>query len=98
MIFKEKNVAKILKVSIYFLCRVEDIFIRVQKTITTLRILQNEIVGLFYDVKELLAQYRGNLIALVIGLAIPVFNANRNNPGMFFIFFFNNKDYPGTYL
>ena len=42
-----------------------------------------EITGLLYDLKELLTVYRGNLIALVIGIAIPIFNMHRNNPGMF---------------
>ena len=33
--------------------------------------------------KELMRCYRGNIITLLIGIAIPIFNQNRNNPGMF---------------
>ena len=47
------------------------------------RKLTSEITGLLYDLKELLTVYRGNLIALVIGIAISIFNMHRNNPGMF---------------
>ena len=42
----------------------------------------SKITGLLYDLKELLTVYRENLIALVIGIAIPIFNMHRNNPGM----------------
>ena len=56
---------------------------RVQKTYTLARKLTSKITGLLYDLKELLTVYRGNLIALVIGIAIPIFNMHRNNPGMF---------------
>ena len=56
---------------------------RVQKTYSLARKLTSEITGLLYDLKELLTVYRGNLIALVIGIAIPIFNMHRNNPGMF---------------
>ena len=56
---------------------------RVQKTYSLARKLSSEITGLLYDLKELLTVYRGNLIALVIGIAIPIFNMHRNNPGMF---------------
>ena len=40
----------------------------VQKTYTIARKLSAEITGLLYDLKELISVYRGNLIALVIGL------------------------------
>ena len=46
--------------------------------------LYSEIIGIFYDTKELVRYYRGNIIALLIGIAIPIFNQNRNNQGMFF--------------
>ena len=59
---------------------------RVHKTINTLQTLHNDIVGLLYDIKELCTVYRGNLIALSVGLAVAVFNYNRPNEGMFFIF------------
>ena len=49
--------------------------------------LYTEITGIFYDVRELVTAYRGSLITLVIGIAIPIFNQNRNNPGMFYLFF-----------
>ena len=58
---------------------------RVQKTYSLARKLTAEITGLLYDLRELLTVYRGNLIALVIGIAIPIFNMHRNNPGMFFL-------------
>ena len=45
--------------------------------------LYSEIIGIFYDMKELLRYYRGNIIMLFIGIVIPIFNQNRNNPGMF---------------
>ena len=48
--------------------------------------LHHDIVGLLYDIKELCTVYRGNLIALSVGLAVAVFNYNRPNEGMFFIF------------
>ena len=57
---------------------------RVHKTINTIQILHNDIVGLFYDIKELDTTYRGNLIALCVGIAVTVFNYNRPNAGMFF--------------
>ena len=53
----------------------------VQKTYSLARKLTSEITGLLYDLKELLTVYRGNLI--VIGIAIPIFNMHRNNPGKF---------------
>ena len=43
------------------------------------------ITEILYDLRELVSVYRGNLIALVIGIAIPIFNHNINNPGMYFI-------------
>ena len=46
--------------------------------------LYSELIGIFYDMKELVRYYRGNIIALIIGIAIPIFNQNRNNQGMFF--------------
>ena len=59
---------------------------RVHKTINTIQILHNDIVGLFYDIKELVTTYRG-MIALCVGIAVAVFNYNRPNAGMFFQFF-----------
>ena len=56
---------------------------RVQKTYTIARKLSAEITGLLYDLRELISVYRGNLIALVIGISIPIFNQHRNNPGMY---------------
>ena len=56
---------------------------RVQKTYTIARKLSAEITGLLYDLRELISVYRGNLIVLVIGIAIPIFNQYRNNPGMY---------------
>ena len=56
---------------------------RVQKTYTLARKLSAEITGLLYDLRELISVYCGNLIALVIGIAIPIFNQHRNNPGMY---------------
>ena len=58
---------------------------RIHKTINTVQILHNDIVGLMYDIKEVVTTYRGNLIALCVGIAVAVFNQNRHNPGMFFI-------------
>ena len=55
----------------------------VQKTYTIARKLSAEITGLLYDLRELISVYRGNLIMLVIGIAIPIFNQHRNNPGMY---------------
>ena len=49
---------------------------RVQKTYTIARKLSAEITGLLYDLRELISVYRGNLIALVIGI-------HRNNRGMY---------------
>ena len=60
---------------------------RVHKTINTIQILHNDIVGLFYDIKELVTTYRGNLIALCVGIAVAVFNYHRPNAVMFFKFF-----------
>ena len=45
--------------------------------------LQNDLIGLLYDIKELVKAYKGNLIALVVGITFTIFNQNRNNPGMF---------------
>ena len=56
---------------------------RVQKTYTIARKLSAEITGLLYDLRELISVYRGNLIALVIGIAIPISDQHRNNPGMY---------------
>ena len=56
---------------------------RVQKTYTIARKLSAEITGLLYDFRELISVNRGNLIALVIGIAIPILNQHRNNPGMY---------------
>ena len=55
----------------------------VQKTYTIARKLSAEITGLLYDLREMISVYRGNLIVLVIGIAIPIFNQHRNNPGMY---------------
>ena len=55
----------------------------VQKTYTIARKLSAEITGLLYDLRELISVYCGNLIVLVIGIAIPIFNQHRNNPGMY---------------
>ena len=52
----------------------------------TIQILHNDIVGLLYDIKELVTSYRGNLIGLCVGVAVVVFNYNRPNAGMFFNF------------
>ena len=57
----------------------------------TIQTLHNDIVGLLYDIKELLTTYRGNLIALCVGIAVAVFNYNRPNAGMLFPFFFFKK-------
>lgn len=69
----------------YFLIRIEDVVKRVHKTIATMKMLHNDIVGLIYDIKELLTHYRGKLIALFIGVAVAIFNHNRHNPGMIFL-------------
>ena len=53
------------------------------KNIHYSRELSAEITGLLYDLRELISVYCGNLIALVIGIAIPIFNQYRNNPGMY---------------
>ena len=50
---------------------------------TIARKLSAEITGLLYDLRELISVYCGNLIALVKGIAIPIFNQHRNNPGMY---------------
>ena len=52
----------------------------VQKTYTIARKLSAEITGLLYDLRKLISVYRGNLIVLVIGIAIPIFN---QHPGMY---------------
>ena len=57
----------------------------------TIQTLHNDIVGLLYDIKELLTTYHGNLIALCVGIAVAVFNYNRPNAGMLFQFFFLKK-------
>ena len=62
---------------------------RVHKTMITIQTLHNDIVGLLYDIKELLTTYRGNLIALCVGIAVAVFNYNRPNTGMFVPFLKN---------
>ena len=67
-----------------FYTRIEDVVKRVHKTINTIQILHNDIVGLLYDIKELVSTYWGNLIALCVGIAVGVFNYNRPNAGMFF--------------
>ena len=66
---------------------------RVQKTYSLARKLTAEMTGLLYDLRELLTVYRGNLIALVIGIAIPFFNMHRNNPGMFSSYKYYMKKY-----
>ena len=58
---------------------------RVHKTYAIAKKLSAEITGILYDLRELVSDYHGNLIALVIGIAIPIFNHNINNPGMYFI-------------
>ena len=50
----------------------------VQKTYTIARKLSVEIT--------LISIYCGNFIALVIGIAIPIFSQHRNNPGMYSLF------------
>lgn len=60
---------------------------RVHKTMHTIQTLYCDIVGLMYDVKELLTTFRGNLITLCVGIAIAVFNYHRPNGGMFFKIF-----------
>ena len=55
----------------------------VQKTYTIAKKLSAEITGLLYDLREFISVYRENLIALVIRIAIPIFNQHRNNPGMY---------------
>ena len=62
---------------------IEDVVKRVQRTYTIARKLSAEITGLLYDLRELISVYCGNLIVLVIGIAIPIFNQHRNNPGMY---------------
>ena len=56
----------------------------------TIQTLHNDIVGLLYDIKELLTTYCGYLIALSVGIAVAVFNYNRPNAGMFFPFLKKN--------
>ena len=60
---------------------------RVYKTLNTIQVVHYEIVGLFYDIKELATAYHGNLIALCVPVAVAILNHNRPDPGMFFIFF-----------
>ena len=67
--------------------RVEDVVKRVHKMIHTLQTLHNDIVGLLYDIKELVTSYRGNLIVLCVAVAVGFFNHNRPNAGMFLNFF-----------
>ena len=57
---------------------------RIHKTINTIKTLHNDIVGLFYNMKELLSTYRGNLVVLGVGIAVAFLNHNRPNAGMFF--------------
>ena len=38
--------------------------------------LYSEIISIFHDMKELVRYYRGNIIVLLIGIAIPIFNQN----------------------
>ena len=45
---------------------------RVHKTYAIAKKLSAEITGILYDLRELVSVYRGNLIALVIGIAIPI--------------------------
>ena len=59
--------------------------IRVHKTYAIAKKLSAEITGILYDFRELVSVYRGNLIALVIGITIPIFNHNINNPGMYLL-------------
>ena len=58
---------------------------RVHKTYAIAKKLSAEITGILYDLRKLVSVYRGNLIALVIGIAIPIFNRNINNPGMYLL-------------
>ena len=58
---------------------------RVHKTYAIAKKLSAEITGILYDLRELVSVYRGNLIALVIGIAIPIFIHNINNPGMYLL-------------
>ena len=60
---------------------------RIHKTINTIQTLHNDIVGLMYDMKELLSTYQGNLVVLGVGIAVAFFNHNRPNAGMFFSIF-----------
>ena len=55
--------------------------------IHTLQTLHNDIVGLMYDIKELVTSYHGNLIVLCVAVAVGFLNHNRPNAGMFFNFF-----------
>ena len=59
--------------------------IRVNKTYAIAKKLSAEITGILYDLRELVSVYCGNPIALVIGIAIPIFNHNINNPGMYLL-------------
>ena len=58
---------------------------KVHKTYAIAKKLSAKITGILYDSRELVSVYRGNLIALAIGIAIPIFNHNINNPSMYFI-------------
>ena len=60
---------------------------RVYKTLNAIQVVYDEIVGLFYDIKELAIDYRGNLITLCVPVAVAILNHNRADAGMFFIFF-----------
>ena len=64
---------------------------KIHKTINTLQTLQNDILGLLYDIKELSTTYQGNLIALGVGIAVAVFNYNRPNAGMFYSIFLKKR-------
>ena len=55
--------------------------------IHTLQTLHNDILGLMYDIKELVTAYRGNFIALCVGLAVAIFNHNRHNSRYVFLNF-----------
>ena len=59
--------------------------------LNTLQTLQNDILGLLYDIKELSTTYQGNLIALGVAIAVALFNYNRPNAGMLYSIFFFQK-------
>ena len=60
---------------------------RVYKTLNAIQVVYDELVGLFYDIRELAFDYRGNLITLCVPVAVAILNHNRGDAGMFFIFF-----------